>query len=170
MTITTTVPETDPAATTRSVVHGSFTIERTYPHAPASVFAAWADPDRKRVWFGEGPDFVEKVESYELDVRIGGHERWHGRLPSGRSFRYDATFLDVVPDRRFVSVYDLLIADRRISVTLLTVEFEPAGSGTHLVLTEQVAFLDGLDSIDDRRPGVEDMLDMLDAYMATIRS
>ena len=80
MTITTTVPETDPAATTRSVVHGSFTIERTYPHAPASVFAAWADPDRKRVWFGQGPDFVEKMESYELDVRIGGHERWHGRL------------------------------------------------------------------------------------------
>lgn len=159
---------TDASATGRAVVHGSLTLERTYPHAPAAVFAAWAVPELKKAWFGHGPDFVEKMESYELDFRVGGHERWHGPLRSGRSFRYDATFFDVVQDRRFVSAYDLLIADRRISVTLLTVELQPAGSGTHLTLTEQVAFLDGLDSIDDRMPGVEDMLDKLDAYMATI--
>ncbi len=158
----------DATATERAVAHGSLTLERTYPHAPAAVFAAWTVPDLKKAWFGQGPDFVEKIESYELDFRVGGHERWHGPLRSGRSFRYDATFFDVIQDRRIVAAYDLLIADRRLSVTLLTVELRPAGTGAHLSLTEQIAFLDGLDSIDDRRPGVEDMLDMLDAYMATI--
>jgi uncharacterized protein YndB with AHSA1/START domain len=34
-------------ARTRSVTHHSFTIERKLPHAPARVFAAWADPKAK---------------------------------------------------------------------------------------------------------------------------
>ena len=168
MTFAAITPDTPSTASERTVVHGSFTLERTYPHSPGTVFAAWAIPDRKEAWFGQGPDFVEKVEDYELDFRLGGHERYHGSLRSGRTFGYDATFRDIVDDRRIVSAYDVLISGRRISVTLLTVEFEPTGTGTHLILTEQCAFFDGLDSIEDRMPGVEDMLVKLDTYMATI--
>ena len=36
------------------------------------------------------------------------------------------------------------------------------------LLTEHTAFLDGLDGIEDRMPGVEAMLGKLDAYLATI--
>jgi len=168
LTIAAITPDAHPAATERTVVHGSFTLERTYPHSPGTVFAAWAIPERKEAWFGQGPDFVEKVEDYELDLRVGGHEHYHGPLRSGRTFEYDATFRDIVDDRRIVSTYDVSIAGRRISVTQLTVEFEPADIGTHLILTEQCAFFDGLDSIEDRLPGVEDMLVKLDAHMATI--
>lgn len=168
LTIAAVTPDIDPTATEQSVVHGSFTLERTYPQSPKTVFAAWAIPARKEAWFGQGPDFVQKVEGYELDFRVGGHERYHGPLRSGRTFGYDATFRDIVDDRRIVSTYDVLIAGRRISVTLLTVEFEPAGAGTHLILTEQCAFFDELDSIADRMPGVEDMLVKLDAYLATL--
>jgi len=149
-----------------TVVHGSFSLERTYRNSPATVFAAWAIPDRKQAWFGQGPSFLEKVEDYELDFRVGGRERYRGRLRSGRPFEYVATFRDIVADRRIVAAYDVLIAGRRISVTLLTVELEPDGSGTHLVLTEQNAFLDGLDSLEDRVPGVEELLVKLDAYLA----
>lgn len=157
-------------ATGRAVTHGTFTLERTYPHSPGTVFAAWSDRDRKDAWFGAGPDFFTKVDSYTLDFRVGGHEHIEGPLRSGRLFVYDAVYADIVEDRRIVATYDLDIAGRRISVTLLTVEFEPDGTGTHLRLTEQGAFLDGLDSIEDRMPGVEDMLVKLDAYMATINS
>jgi uncharacterized protein YndB with AHSA1/START domain len=170
MTIAASAPDTNRTPIERTVVHDSFTLERTYPHAPETVFAAWAIPDRKEAWFGQGPDFVETVEGYELDFRVGGRERYHGLLESGRTFGFDATFRDIVDGRRIVCAYDVLIAGRVISVTLLTVEFEPAGTGTHLVLTEQCAFLDGLDSLEDRLPGVEDMLLKLDAYLATIGS
>jgi len=155
-------------ATERTVVHDTFTLERTYPHPPATVFAAWAEHDQKAAWFGSGPDFFTKVDRYELDFRVGGHERIEGPLASGRQFAYDATYVDIVADRRIVAAYDLHIAGRAISATLLTVEFEPQGAGTRLFLTEQAAYLDGLDGIEDRMPGVDAMLDKLDAYMATI--
>ena len=155
-------------ATESSVVHGSFTLERRYPHPPSTVFAAWADRETKAQWFGDGPEFLTSIDRYELDFRVGGHERMAGPLASGRTFTYDAVFSDIVEDRRIVATYDLDIAGRRISVTLLTVEFEPDGTGTHLHLTEHAAYLDGLDSLEDRRPGVDEMLDQLDRYLATI--
>ena len=37
-----------------SVTHATFVIERSYPKAPGRVFAAFADPDKKRRWFAEG--------------------------------------------------------------------------------------------------------------------
>lgn len=37
--------------TNRSVLHATFTLERTYPATPARVFAAWADPAAKARWF-----------------------------------------------------------------------------------------------------------------------
>ena len=152
----------------RTVVHDSFTLERRYPHPPSTVFAAWADRDTKTAWFGSGPDFLATVQAYELDFRVGGHERMAGLLASGRLFTYHATFVDIVTDRRIVARYELQIAGQRISVTLLTVELEPEGTGTHLSLTEQAAYLDGLDSIADRRPGVEEMLSKLDTYLEGI--
>ncbi len=38
--------------TATTVLHSTFTIERTYGVAPAEVFAAWADPRAKARWFG----------------------------------------------------------------------------------------------------------------------
>jgi uncharacterized protein YndB with AHSA1/START domain len=55
--------------TNRSVLHATFTLERTYPIAPARVFAAWADPAAKARWFA-GAD-----AEHELDFRVGGREK-----------------------------------------------------------------------------------------------
>ena len=40
--------------TERSVTHSTFSIERKYTAKPERVFAAFADPAKKRRWFGEG--------------------------------------------------------------------------------------------------------------------
>jgi hypothetical protein len=53
----------------------------------------------------------------------------------------------------------------RTSVSLITVEVNGIAGGTKLVLTEQGAFLDGLDSNKQREEGARDSLDKLGAYL-----
>jgi uncharacterized protein YndB with AHSA1/START domain len=78
---------------------------------------------------------------------------------------YDARYQDIVPGERIVSTYDMHLDDKRISVSLATVEFKAAAAGTRLVYTEQGAFLDGFDMPAQRKQGTEDLLDALAAYL-----
>jgi uncharacterized protein YndB with AHSA1/START domain len=151
--------------TDHSVAHGSFTIERTYPAGPEQVFDAWSSQAKKNQWFGEGDDFLASTDEYTLDFRIGGQERLAGTMPGGRTFDYNAFYQDVVQDRRFVMSYDVCIDGRRHSVSLMTVELAPISDGTRLVLTEQGAFLDGLDSNAQREEGAADSLNKLGEFL-----
>jgi uncharacterized protein YndB with AHSA1/START domain len=58
---------------------------------------------------------------------------------------FNARYQDIVPNERIIYSYDMNLDEKRISVSLATIEFEPAGSGTKLTITEQGAFLDGYD-------------------------
>ena len=55
--------------------------------------------------------------------------------------------------------------ETRISVSLATVEFKPAGAGTRLIFTEQAVFLDGADTAAAREQGTRDLLDNLDVEL-----
>jgi uncharacterized protein YndB with AHSA1/START domain len=147
----------------RSTHHATFVIERTYPASPARVFAAWADPAAKARWF-VGPD-EWKNSRYQLDFRVGGREVNGGASPDGAIYTYDARYQDIVPDRRIVYTYEMRCDDKRISVSVATIEFEPAGTGTRLIMTEQGVFLDGGDKPEFRERGTKDLLDKLDASL-----
>ena len=151
--------------TDRTVEHGTFSVERIYPAAADAVFAAWATQAAKDVWFGTGDDFLEVTDRYALDFREGGRERLVGRFANGRTFSYDAIYHDIVVGRRIVTSYDVAIDGRRTSVSLMTVEFTETTGGTRVVLTEQGAFLDGLDSNAQREEGALDSLDKLGRYL-----
>jgi hypothetical protein len=56
--------------------------------------------------------------------------------------------------------------DKRISVSLATIELAPAADGTHLTLTEQGAYLDDFDDPTLRETGMRDLLEALGAYLA----
>ena len=141
------------------VVHRTLSVERTYPAPPARVFAAFADPGTKRRWIAEGPGV--EVDEFTLDFRVGGFERTRGRFVGGAPVRNDTLFLDIVPDERLVFAYSLSVEEVRTSAALTTVELAADGSGTRLVLTEQVAFLDGVDGAAGRRSGWGALLDRL---------
>jgi uncharacterized protein YndB with AHSA1/START domain len=157
--------------TNETVTFGSFTLERDFDMAPATVFAAFSTREAKYAWFAVGDDIDGRIDEYRLDFRVGGQERLLGPITtSGKMFDYNLVYGDIVQDERIVATYDVLIDGRRISVSLLTVEFRAVdgGSGTHLVITEQGAFLDGLDTNEKRIVGATDSLNMLERYLKRV--
>jgi uncharacterized protein YndB with AHSA1/START domain len=148
--------------TDRSVIHSTFTLERTYDRPPDRVFAAWADPALKGQWFGDPSD--DNPTTLDTDFRVGGYER--DRVEPGTTPVYDARFHDIVPDERIVFMYDLNLGGALASVTLATVEFHAADGGrTRLTYTEQGAYLDDRDDPELRKNGVGGMLDELGGWL-----
>jgi len=148
----------------RSVMHATFCIERTYPASPAQVFRALADPAAKAKWFSGGRGYT--VLARAMDVRPGGREHLQGRWESGVVSAFDAVYHAVVANERLVYAYEMHLDERKISVSLATLELKPAGAGTRLVMTEQGAFLDGHDDAGSREHGTGVLLDALGKSLA----
>lgn len=136
--------------------HATFAVERVYPAEPAKVFAAWANPEAKAKWFSPADKF---------DFRVGGQEYSRGGPPGGPVYTFDAQYQEIVTERRIVYTYTLDMNDERISVSLTTVEFQPAEEGTKLIFTEQGVFLDGRDTPEQREHGTREMLSTLEALL-----
>ena len=143
-----------------SVVHGTFTIERTYPVPPARVFQAWADPSAKLRWFACHDEW--ELGAHEMDFRVGGKEHLRTGPRGGTAHIFNALYHDIVPNQRIIYSYGMQLDEQRISVSLATVEFRTAGAGTKLVFTEQGSFLDGYEDIAGREEGTRIGLDNLD--------
>jgi uncharacterized protein YndB with AHSA1/START domain len=142
--------------TTRSAEQGTFTVRRTYPVPPERVFAAWASQEAKARWFG-----APGSSAYELDFKVGGTEVNRGGPPGGPVYTYEAVYRDIVPAERIVYAYFMEADDALISVSVTTVEFAPAPSGSTLTFTEQGVFLDGNDTAAIREKGTGELLDAL---------
>ena len=147
----------------RSVVHATFVIERTFDASPARVFNAFADPTIKARWFGGPPEWGPDERT--MDFRVGGRETSKGGPKGGPVSFFDSLYQDIVPNERIVITYDMHLDDKRISVSLTTVELKPAGKGTRMVFTEQGAFLDGYDDAGAREHGFREIIDALEAEL-----
>lgn len=149
--------------TRNPVIHGTFTIDRTYPVAATKVFAALADPALKAGWFVGPPGWIELER--RLDFRVGGEEKVEGRHATGMVSLFTARYHDIVPDERIVYVYDMHVDGTYLSASLATIELTPDGDGTRLRFTEQGAYLDGSDGNEQRREGTAGLLDRLGQFL-----
>jgi uncharacterized protein YndB with AHSA1/START domain len=148
----------------RSVVHADFNIERTYNSPAVRVWQALVDETAKSKWFGGVPGKWELLERH-MDVRVGGTERLKGRWEGGVVSTFDATYHDVIPHERLVYSYVMHLDDKKISVSLATMQLHADGARTTLKLTEQGAFLDGYDDAGSRERGSGFLLDALGASL-----
>lgn len=156
---------------TPSATHDSFTIERHYPASAARVFAALADPVKKRRWFAESATAASKT--FEMDFRVGGRETSSfpcpdvPGAPAGAVITNDTTFLDIVTDRRVVFAYTMSIAGKPFSASLATFDIIPTGEkSVTLRFTEQAAFFEGSDGAAMRKQGWEGLLTRLGEAVA----
>jgi uncharacterized protein YndB with AHSA1/START domain len=150
----------------RSAVHGAFHLERTYEATADEVYKALSDEAAKSRWFF-GPAGWRLIER-AMDFRVGGRERVKGGFEGGITTTFDAIYHDIVPRERIVYSYVMHLDDRKISVSLATLQVQPAGQGhTKLLVDEQGAFLDGYDDAGSRERGTRELLDKLGASLKT---
>jgi uncharacterized protein YndB with AHSA1/START domain len=152
-------------ATKRSVAHAAFHLERTYDATVEQVFKALSDEAAKRKWFSGSDGRWELIERH-MDFRVGGRERLQGRWEGGLVSTFDAVYHDIIPNERVVYTYEMHMDDRKISVSLATLQLRTEGPGrTTLLVTEQGAFLDGYDDAGSREHGTGLLLDALGASL-----
>jgi uncharacterized protein YndB with AHSA1/START domain len=144
----------------RSVLHTSFDIDRHFRASPRNVFKAWTDPDAKRSWSDCHADLSDT--EYSLDFRPGGSERLRVVYPDGSVQLVQKHYFDIVPKTRIIFGYDILLDERRLSVSLVTVQFEPSAAGTRMLYNEQVCYLDGHQDLEQRIRGTHEGFDRLD--------
>jgi len=147
----------------RTVIHATVTIERNFSAPPARVFAAWADPEVRRIWDVPGDDWV--VAEMVSEFRVGGREYSHFGPPGAPRYWSEGRYLDIVPNARIVSAGTMHDAEAPSSSTLCTVELLPDGTGTKLILTDQSAYLNGIEKPSDRQAGWSEIVARLDSYL-----
>ena len=153
----------------QAVIHNTFVIERSYEATPEQVFAALSNTAKRRRWLLEGQN--HEVESFEMDFRVGGHERGVLRFGPktpfpGTLFMREGDFRDIVANERIVSSSSMAIGEKRISVSLETFELLATDKGTDLIFTNQTAFFEGADGPEMREAGWRKLLGKLDAEIA----
>jgi uncharacterized protein YndB with AHSA1/START domain len=144
----------------RSVVHATFHLQRTYDAPVARVWRALTDEAAKQKWFAGPPGRWELLERH-MDVRVGGSERVSGRWEGGVVSTFDAIYHDVIPNERLVYSYAMHLDEKKISVSLATLQLKAEPGKTTLMVTEQGAFLDGYDDAGSREQGTGHLLDAL---------
>jgi len=144
----------------RSVAHATFHLERTYDAPVARVWQALTDEAAKQKWFG-GTDGRWELLERRMDVRAGGSERVKGRWEGGVVSTFDAVYHDVIANQRLVYSYEMHLDDKKISVSLATMQLKADNGKTTLTVTEQGAFLDGYDDAGSREHGTGHLLDAL---------
>jgi uncharacterized protein YndB with AHSA1/START domain len=143
----------------RSAQHATFVIERSFAAPPALVFHAFANEKAKAKWFGGPSEWERGPRSF--DFRVGGRETSSGGPKGGQRHAFNCLYQDIVENERIVYSYDMHLDDRKISVSLTTIELKPEGKGTQLKFTEQGAFLDGYDDAGSRESGSRWLIEKL---------
>ena len=144
-----------------SIVYADFTISRTVAAPVVKVYHAFSDKRDKEEWF-KGPT-DDAANEHTMDFKVGGTELNRGTFHDGVVHTFKATYYDIVPEQRIIYAYEMFLGDKRISVSLATIELSPNGNGTQVTLHESGAFLDGLDKPENRQQGTQHLLNALQA-------
>ncbi|UGQ11375.1 SRPBCC domain-containing protein [Yinghuangia sp. ASG 101] len=121
--------------------HETFTVEQHLDAPAATVFAAFRDTAVRRRWLR----LPGTTTFHHHDFRVGGGETVRSIFTTldntPEHLEHRARYIDIVPDRSIVHVYEARVDDTLRWTSLVTVGLRPQPRGTVLRWTEQVAFI-----------------------------
>jgi uncharacterized protein YndB with AHSA1/START domain len=142
-------------------------ITRVFDAPREMVYRAFTDPDQVAAWFGPVGYSVPR-DTVDMDVRVGGHQRFTMVNDSDPSWRspVDATYVEVVEN-------ELLVGEERWEgvpelqdggVMQMRIEFHDEGEGRTRVVLRQGPYTARLEGM--ARQGWESSFTKLDALLA----
>ncbi|WP_417493659.1 SRPBCC family protein [Maricaulis sp.] len=147
-----------------TALHETFTLTRTLAAPVAAVYRAWADPKARAAWNAPVPG-VEVAYDAD-DFRVCGVDQVRYIEPDGAVFSAHLTYHDIVADQRILYSETLSCEGEPVSAALVTAEFLGDGAGCKLVVTVQMAALNGSGMETGYREGWNAVLDNLPLWLA----
>lgn len=147
-----------------TMVHRTTTIEKTYAASPPRVFAAWADPDKRLLWGSPSDEVILRNDA--ADFRPGGEDIQTCLVEGQAVATVTGRYHDIVPDTRIIYTETISDPSALLGSSLVSVEFNPSGTGTRLVLTLQTVAVDGSDLLEGVEEGWSSALERLGGMMA----
>jgi len=124
-----------------ALAHGTMVMERTYNASPTRVFNAWGDIDARTRWSAPTP--ADQIVYEAQDFREGGLDISHCGRDGELDYTARVTYLTIEAHALIVFTETVSYRGERKSHAQISVELFPAGSGTRLLLTMQIASFDG---------------------------
>jgi uncharacterized protein YndB with AHSA1/START domain len=107
-------------------------VRKTIRARAARLFAAWTIPEQLKLWWG--PQGVKCIEA-EVDLRCGGRYRIGNQLPDGKVLWITGEFEVIEAPRKLV--YTWRVEPETENPERVTVQFEPMGNGTEVIVTHE---------------------------------
>ena len=107
-------------------------VRKTIRAKPERLFAAWTIPAELKLWWG--PQGVKCIEA-EIDLRRGGGYRIANQLPDGKILWITGEFEVIEAPRKLVFTWR--IEPEMESSERITVQFEPSGDNTEVIVTHE---------------------------------
>lgn len=139
--------------------HRTLVIERELAASARHAFRFWSDAALKQSWNACHPDW--RVVEDSFDFRVGGIESKVWLTPDGSEQTFRAHYFDIASDARIIYGFEMSFEGKRMSVSLVTIEFVAEGAKTRMKYTEQLSFLGGDEALAQRLSGTEWGLDRL---------
>jgi len=117
-------------------------VQRGFSAPVDQVWKAWTEPAHIHQWLGAGDGMT--VESVRMDLRVGGKFRIQQKTVDGEYYTAAGTYLEVKPGEKLVHTWDwekdgsgTEFGELEGNETRVTVEFQPHGEQTQVVLTHE---------------------------------
>lgn len=107
-------------------------VRKTIRASAERLFAAWTTAEALKQWWG--PQGVKCIDA-EVDLRKGGRYRIGNQFPDGKILWISGEFEVIEAPRKLV--YSWRIEPDTASTERVTVQFEPQGENTEVIVTHE---------------------------------